>query len=86
MSVRALWMDGPNHAALRDIKRPKIGDDDGLLRVELAGGVYLSNRAFSHMRARHAEEEDADEDAEEEAEECQGRGVQLGGGGGFAQA
>jgi len=37
MSVRALWMDGPNHAALRDIKRPKIGDDDGLLRVELAG-------------------------------------------------
>ena len=31
-----------------------------MIRVELAGGVYLSNRAFSHMRARHAEEEDAD--------------------------
>lgn len=37
MSVRALWMDGPNSAALRDIERPQIGDDDGLLRIELAG-------------------------------------------------
>ena len=28
-----------------------------MIRVELAGGAY---RAFSRMRARHAEEEDAD--------------------------
>lgn len=35
--VRALWMDRPNSAALRDVARPEIGGDDGLLRVELAG-------------------------------------------------
>ena len=36
-AVRAMLMEQPGKAALRDFARPVIGADDGLLRVELAG-------------------------------------------------